>query len=387
MKILLVGGTGLLSSEVAKLSLSKGYDVTMVNRGNKSIPATITLIKSDKSNNEFIKGQLSGHFFDAIIDFLCYTPKELKESFQLYSKFTKQYFLISSCAVYDKCITGRKHIESDPKPLSIWSYSVNKWESEKTLLKLALNTDCKYTIVRPSITYGNTRIPYGISPKYGYHWTLVSRILSGKPIIRWKEGKIRYNMLRVEDFAVGLVGLIGNEKAYNEDFNICSDDTPTFNEVLMALEKTLNQKVLTIDLSSEFYAEECPSRAGEILGGRSIDELNSNEKIKKAVPDFKQTISLEEGVTKTVNAYKQQNYQKGIDWQFDADTDRIIKKWCIKNNIDKNSYNIGFVDYLGNATLRDRFVYWSEFHKEKMFVRFVTRIYKIMQKIKHKIIR
>lgn len=134
--------------------------------------------------------------------------------------------------------------------------------------------------------YGLRRIPYGISPQYGYHWTLAARILNNKPIIRWNGGINRCNMMRVEDFAVGAVGLIGNPSAYNEAFNICGDETPSFNDVLDCLSELTGKIVKTVDIDSAFYAKEVPKRAGEILGGRSIDSINSNEKIKAAVPSY-----------------------------------------------------------------------------------------------------
>ena len=140
-----------------------------------------------------------------------------------------------------------------------------------TYCNLATPAGIKYTIVRPAITYGDTRIPYGIAPKYGYHWTLVARILADKPIIMWNGGKNYRNMMRVEDFAIGLVGLIGNSRAYNESFNICGDEAPTYNDVLHAISKYLGDKsVATIDIPDELYAKELPYRAGEILAELSL---------------------------------------------------------------------------------------------------------------------
>ena len=190
-------------------------------------------------------------------------------------------------------------------------------------------------------------------------------------------------MTRVEDFAVGVVGLIGNAKAYNEAFNVCGDETPSFNDVLNALGHYLGKKPLTFDINSIDYANEVPSRAGEILGGRSIDGIVSNEKIKSVVPEFRQTIFLKEGIEKTINAYKKQNYQYGIDWKFDADTDRIIKKWSKKQGNKQNQYNTDFIDYLKTATLKDKLVYWLEKNKEKLFVkglRFMIQILKNLVK-------
>lgn len=109
-----------------------------------------------------------------------------------------------------------------------------------------------------------------------------------------------------------------------------------------------------MDVTSEFYAQELPNHAGEILGGRSIDALNSNDKIKKVVPSFRQTIFLKEGIELTYNAYVKSNYQFGIDWGFEGDTDRIIKKWCKKNGISIEKMNLHFIDYLKTATWKDK---------------------------------
>ncbi|MBR4625938.1 MAG: NAD-dependent epimerase/dehydratase family protein, partial [Alphaproteobacteria bacterium] len=378
------GGTGVLSTAVTNEALRRGYSITMINRGNHKIPENVEHIKADKNDYETIKSALNERYFDAVMDYLCYTDIETERSVNFYKEYTTQYFYISSCAVYNKQISGGEYIKEDfPKVLPVWKYSVDKWASEQKLVSLFKNLSINYTIIRPSVTYGDTRIPYGISPMYGYHWTLCARILANKPIIRWNKGINRVNMTRVEDFAVGVVGLIGNAKAYNEAFNVCGDETPSFNDVLNALGHYLGKKPLTFDINSIDYANEVPSRAGEILGGRSIDGIVSNEKIKSVVPEFRQTIFLKEGIEKTINAYKKQNYQYGIDWKFDADTDRIIKKWSKKQGNKQNQYNTDFIDYLKTATLKDKLVYWLEKNKEKLFVkglRFMIQILKNLVK-------
>ena len=83
--------------------------------------------------------------------------------------------------------------------------STCRWNGNLSSSTVVAKTDVKYTVIRPCVTYGDTRIPYGISPQYGYHWTLAARILNNKPIIRWNGGINRCNMMRVEDFAVGAV--------------------------------------------------------------------------------------------------------------------------------------------------------------------------------------
>ena len=382
MKILIIGGTGVLSSAVVNEAIKQDIHVTMINRGNNKemIPQNTNLILADKNDKTYISHRLENCYFDAIIDFLCISEDELKESFTFYASYTNQYIYISSCAVYDTS-KGGIYDEDSPKGLAIWKYSLDKLKSEVLLENLSSEFKINYTIVRPSITYGNTRIPYGVTPKYGYHWTLIERINHNKPIIRWKGGNTRCNITRVEDFSIGLVGLIGNKKAYNEAFNICGDETPSFNNVLNVLSELTGKKVLTIDIASEFYASHVHNDDGEIVGGRSIDACNSNKKIKSVVPSFKQNIFLKEGIGMTYNAYKN-NIQKGIDWDFDGECDRIILEWCKKNKLDREKYKLGYIDYLGNATYLDKIKYFKSYHKNHLYIKIVNRILKLIRLIK-----
>lgn len=383
MHVLIIGGTGVLSSAVTAEALSQGISVTMINRGHNPIPNGVELIRSDKNDTSTIERALANRSFDAVMDFLCITDDETEKSISFYSNYTNQYFYISSCAVYNtKALNGKIGNEESPKVLDIWDYSIGKWNSEKKVMSLAAKYDIHYTIIRPCVTYGDTRIPYGISPMYGYHGTLIARVLHEKPIIRWNGGINRCNMMRVEDFAVGVVGLVGNEKSYNESFNICGDEMPSFNDVLDALSKVLGKKVITVDMPSSFYADEIPWRRGELLGGRSIDTLNSNEKIKRVVPEFKQTITLEEGIKRTIDAYLNQNYQKGIDWGFDAETDRIIKKWCKLNGVNSSQYNLGFIDYLSNTSFSDKVKYLKIRCQDTIIVKCIKRVKSDLRSIK-----
>lgn len=378
MKILLVGGTGVLSSAVVTEARARGINVTTITRGNRNLPQGVNNIVCDKDNYEQIS-KLIDDKYDAIIDFLCLTAYDVEKSYLFYSQYTAQYFFISSCAVYD----SRTGIcsEDAPKMLPMWRYSVDKWAAEEKLCELAKTTSSNYTIVRPCVTYDNTRIPYGISPKYGYHWTLCARILAEKPIITWNNGVNKCNMMRVEDFAVGLVGLIGNKKAYNETFNICGDETPSFEEVLSVIELYLKKKINRVDIPSEFYAKHIPNRKGELLGGRSINTINSNAKIKSVVPDFQQTIFIKEGIFATLDAYVSQNYQHGIDWAFDAETDRTIYDWCKKQGLPTQQYKIGFVDYLHNATIHDRWCYYSVFYRDLVWMKILTRVRNVTSRL------
>jgi nucleoside-diphosphate-sugar epimerase len=359
MKLLLVGGTGVLSTAITQEALKKGIEVYMINRGNKIklIPQEVHLLKADINNKLKVVELLGTLYFDAVIDFICYTDNQLEYSFNLFKDRTNQYIFISSCAVYNSEVC-KVCDEEASKVLPIWQYSIDKNKSEELLIKITKNSKTNYTIIRPGVTYGDTRIPYGISPPYGYHWTFVERILHGKPIITWNNGENFCNITHVDDFAVGVIGLLGNQQAYNEAFNVVGDEISTWKDVLKTLSDLLNKEIMIFDIPSEYYAKELPARKGEILGGRSISGSCSNKKIKSVVKEFTSNISLREGIKRTLDYYKSHNYIYGIDYAFDAETDRIIAKYAKKKKIVIKEMNLCYIDYLSERKINNNLKYY-----------------------------
>ena len=369
MKLLIIGGTGVLSSAVVNEALKQNIEVTIVNRGKKKnvIPNGVRLIKADYRNEAIIKKELAGKHYDAVIDFICFNLKQIEYSINLLHKFADQYIFISTTCVYNTSLPGIKNEESE-KVLKTWDYSINKWDCEKYLVKEGKELGFNYTIIRPCITYDDTRIPYVIMPPYGYHWTFVARILEGKPIIRWNGGTTRWNMMRVEDFAVGVVGILGNQKAYGEAFNVSGDDSYSWNDVIHTLEKLLGKKAVIFDMSSEEYGKYLPEKRGE-LTGRSLDQIVDNSKIKSIVKGFCSQYGLEEGIKKTLDAYRTKNFQHGIDWKYDAITDYIIKNHCETKKLDVSMYNLGFCNYLNNASPINKKTYCEIYYKDALWMR------------------
>lgn len=327
-KVLIIGGTGILSAAVVDACISHGFEVTMMNRGNKmgDVNPNAKLIICDARDEEQVKQKLQGMYFDVVIDFIVFNLEQLKKSLNLFGGHTKQYVFISSAQVYNTSISKVLE-ETDPTPQPLWQYSINKDICEKYLRDYALKNHINYTIIRPGVNYDNHRIPYGIVPPYGKHWTIVERILAGKPIITWNDGNNKLNLTRVEDFAEGVVTLLGNEKAYNECYNVVGDYIYSWREVLETLGRILETTVKTIDLPLQEYARELSLDNRErLLGGRANNLVCSNKKLKSISPSYKSTIPLEVGLRMTIDGYKANGYYDGIDYKWDAEQDRIIRK-------------------------------------------------------------
>ena len=362
MNILIIGGTGILSTSVVSECVRRGYSVTMLNRGKRKafINRDVELIKCDVNDRNQVECLLKDRIFDVVIDFLCYDERQVENSVSLFGNKAKQYVFISSAQVYN---TSSNQIltEESEKPQPLWSYSVNKYIAENKVVDLCKERDIHYTIIRPGVNYDNTRIPYGIYPPMGQHWTICNRILNNKPIITWNGGQNRLNLTRSEDFARGVAGLLGNEKAYDEAFNVVGDNIYSWIDVLNALEKYLNHKVITIDIPVNFYVSNLSVDGEALLGGRSNNLICSNQKLKSVCPDFFTQFDLESGVKMTLDYYKANNYLSGYSSEYDGETDRIICKY-LQDNTKDSKINLGFAPF-GSMTLKKRA---KEFIKYKL---------------------
>ena len=371
MKVLIIGGTGILSTAVVDECVTRGYEVTMVNRGRRVefINKGAKLIKCDFKNKADVESSLKGLHFDTAIDFLIWNKEHLCYSLSVIGKLADQYIYISSAQAYN---TSHKGILTEDSELiqPLWGYSVNKVMSEELLEEYAKREGINYTIVRPGVNYGSTRIPYGMFPNLGQHWTFVERIKAGKPIITWNKGQNRLNLTRVEDFAAGMVGLIGNPKAYNEAFNVVGDNVYSWMDVLSVIGKILECDVKTIDIPVDFYANELDGDEREgLLGGRSCDLVCSNNKMKQLNPEYKTRYTLEEGIRMTLKFYQDNNYYHGMDYMWDGECDRIINKYT-------NSKKYRFTLYDGTSSVKGAKVdYYTGYYKTIFYKKLINRLY------------
>lgn len=378
MKVLIIGGTGILSTAVVNEAINRGYDVTMVNRGNNAIfiNEKAELITCDvRKDINRLASLLNNRRFDVVIDFLVWTKEQLAASLASLGKLAKQYVFISSAQVYNTSITQVLK-ENSEKIQKLWNYSIHKHEAELFLKDYCGKNGINYTIIRPGVNYGDTRIPYGMYPQMGFHWTLVERIKAGKPIVTWNKGLNKLNLTRVEDFAAGAVGLLGEEKALNEEFNVVGDFVYSWMDVLTTLGELLKIDVKTIDIPVDFYSKYYSGDQKEALvGGRACDLVCSNEKLKGVVPHFTTKYDLREGVKKTIEFYRNNNYYKGFDYRYDALQDLVIKDF---SKLHKLKYdNIGFKNY-GNDNLKgrmkNRIVYAKTYYQNSKIIQFFRRL-------------
>ncbi|MDD2954837.1 MAG: NAD-dependent epimerase/dehydratase family protein [Oscillospiraceae bacterium] len=330
MKILLIGGTGNISSSLTRLCLERGDDVWLLNRGSAREWEALGAhsILCDIRQPEEARKALAGMEFDAAVDFICYTEEQARLDVELLRGKVRHYVFISTCMVYQKPCFQTPVTEDVPLKNAFSDYAKNKIACELYLQERYREEDFPVTIVRPSHTYGEHRLVVG--PVLGWqvsHWNLADRILRGKPVIVHGNGRTLWTVTHSDDFCRGLYGLLGNYAALGHAFHITSDEALSWDEIMETYGWVLGRRPVVAHLSEDFIIREMPEKLGAIRGDMAENGVFDNSKLKRFVPGFRAEIPLREGLARSVAWYRADPARMAVSAEEDLRTDRMIEKW------------------------------------------------------------
>ncbi len=231
MKVLFIGGTGVISSACSELALALGIELYLLNRGRsvRPTPEGAHVLSADVRDRAQAEAVLAGHSFDAVVDWVAFTPEHVAADIELFRGRTGQYVFISSASAYQKPLSSLPITESTPLDNPYWEYSRNKIACEERLVGAYRAEKFPFTIVRPSHTYDRTMLP--VTGRY----TAIARMRRGKPAIVHGDGTSTWVLTHHRDFAKGFVPLLGNARAIGEAFHITSDELLTWNQIYTIL--------------------------------------------------------------------------------------------------------------------------------------------------------
>lgn len=325
MKVLFIGGTGVISQAVSRLAIERGMELVLFNRGRSRafLPEGATLIEGDIRNPEAAAEALEGMAFDAVVNWIAFTPEHAASDVALFRGRTKQYIFISSASAYEKPPSHYLITEETPLSNPFWQYSRDKIACEEVLLKAHHEEGFPVTIVRPSHTYGNTNIPVALSAP-GAPWSIVDRMRRGDKIIVHGDGTSLWTLTHNTDFAAAFVGLIGHPEAIGEAFHITSDEVLTWNQIYGEIGRAAGVEPDLIHIPSDFITGLFPDYYGTLLGDKAHSAVFDNSKIKRFVPGFEAKTSFATGIRQTIAWFERHPERQTVDEAWNRRMDQII---------------------------------------------------------------
>jgi nucleoside-diphosphate-sugar epimerase len=325
MKVLFIGGTGIISTACSQLAVQRGIDLTLVTRGqhkSHSISGAKTLAVDIHDVPAALR-TLDGTSYDVVVDWVAYTPADIERDLQLFRGRTRQFLFISSASAYQKPGTNYFITESTPLANPHWDYSRNKIACEERLMKAYREEGFPVTIVRPSLTYGDTQIPL-ITNSWEKPYTIVDRMLRKQKVVVPGDGTSLWVITHNTDFAKGLVGLLGHAQAIGHAFHITSEEVMTWDQYYQIVAAALGVEARIVHLSSDFIIACMPGQEGSLIGDKSVSVVFDNSKIRRFVPGYCATTSFAEGIRRTLAWFKADPERQQIDTAANLAWDKLI---------------------------------------------------------------
>jgi nucleoside-diphosphate-sugar epimerase len=322
MKILFIGGTGIISSGCAKrLAAEPGVKLSFFSRGksDRAVPEGVELLHGDVRDPASVRSVLGSRTFDCVVEFIAFTTDHVKADIEAFRGKTGQYVFISSASAYQTPPGSLPVTESTPLKNPHWPYSRDKIACEELLIRAYRETDFPATIVRPSHTYDCRSLPV----EGGY--TVIDRMRRGKPVIVHGDGTSLWVLTHHDDFAKGFNGLLGNPRAVGEAFHITSDELVTWNQIHEILARAAGAPApKLVHVPSDVIATYDAGWGAGLLGDKAHSMIFDNSKVKRFVPTFAATVPYEVGAREVLAWYDADASRCTVSAEFDALTDRII---------------------------------------------------------------
>lgn len=324
-KVLMIGGTGTISFPITKkLAANPDIELYVLNRGNKSqyLPMQVTSLLGDINDMEHTKDLIKDMMFDCVINFIIMTPKQAKANIELFQNKTKQFIFISTVCVLNHetaCLMDETCARGNQYSL----YGQEKAACEELFLQAKAEKGFPVTIVRPTQTYSEARIPLSVKGKSC--WPVVKRMMEGKEVIVHGDGQSVWASTHANDFVKGFIKLVGNDTTIGEIYQIMNEQPHTWDMVYQTLASLLKVEYKPVYISTEILRlSKTYDFEGSIQGDKRWSNIFDTTKIKGISPAFTCDIDLTKGLAMYLSYMEEHPEAKVEEPEFDQWCDKTI---------------------------------------------------------------
>lgn len=323
MRVLFIGGTGLISTSIARQLLERGHDVTLYNRGRtpNRVPEGAKIITGDRSDRSTFEKTFENEQYDVVFDMVAFHPDDTSSAIRAFQGRVGQFVHCSTVCVYSGPVTQIPTPETEPYH-SIGQYGLNKIKCEQLLRDAYSRVNFPVTIMRPSHSFGEGG---DVIRGFGRANTFIDRLRKNKPIVIQGDGNGVWAAMHVDDVARGFIGVMGQDRCLGEAYNIASDEYFTWNDYHNQVAEVVGVTLNPIYIPTDVLYDVAPDLAGSTHEILAWPSLFDNSKIKKDTDYSGQTISFREAVKRTVSWLDSVNRVENSD--NDTYEDELVKAW------------------------------------------------------------
>ncbi|WP_181685077.1 NAD-dependent epimerase/dehydratase family protein [Halorhabdus salina] len=324
MDVLIIGGTGVISTGITRQLVESGHDVTIFNRGetNVEIPDGVKRIHGDRFDYDAFENAVSGVDVDAVIDMMCFSPEDAESDIRAFGEEVEQLIFTSTIDVYARPPERNPVTEDAARNPAVSEYGAQKAAAEDRFREAESDGAFDVTIIRPWSTYGEGG---PVLHTFGIETDYIERIRQGKPIVVHGDGTSLWGPCHRDDVARAFVNAVGNEAAYGETYHVTSEEVISWNQYHRRVASALDApEPDLVHIPTDILRDVAPDRTEMLRDHFQFSTVFDNSKAKRDL-GFEYTIDFETGVERTVAWLEvHDEIESGEDNAFE---DALIDDW------------------------------------------------------------
>ncbi len=306
MRVLIIGGTGLISVGIIKHLLARGADITMFNRGKRenTLPATVRQLTGDRNEFDVFEPRFAAEQFDAVIDMICFSPAQALSAVRAFSGRCTQFIFCSTVCTYGIKVPTYAVVDEHFPQEPISSYGKDKLACEKIFLDAHRSGSFATTLIRPSHTYGPGHPLIDQLETNPVSW---DRIAKGLPVLIADGGLGLWNSTHRDDCGKLFAHAAGNPATFGKSYNATTHRVFTWRDYFREVGEVIGTPARLVSMPSDWIVAHDPKRFQLLAEITRFHGAYTSQLAGTEVPQFACDIDFKTGARQTLDSAKARN--------------------------------------------------------------------------------
>lgn len=319
LKVIILGGTGIISTGITEALLQLGHEVIHFNRGMKGIHTEVETVIGDRYQLTDLQ-KVAARNSDVVIDMLSFHPEHAKQAVTAFKGKTEHFIFCSTCCVY-RTVDAVKPLTEESSTESHMEYGVNKYAAEEVMRQAEREGAFALTVFRPSHVYGGD---FFINQLDFDGFSLLRRIVNDAPVLLGDSGTTTWQACHRLDAGRAFAYAAGRTACYGQTYNLSYQEILTWRNFYEWAAEAIGRTAKLYTLPADVILSAGSERFGFYRDVSRFHAAMNVDRLYHDIPEFAQTISFAEGVRLAWDVAVQN--ELGIGWQEDTLLEQLLEK-------------------------------------------------------------
>lgn len=323
MRVLMIGGSGLISTGIVKHLLARGAEVTLFNRGLRAneFPPEVQVMHGDRSHFADFERLFEDKPFDVVIDMVCFNRQQAESDVRAFGGRCEHFIFCSTVCTYGVNVPPGILVDESFPQEPISEYGRNKVAAELVFRRADDAGHLNVTIIRPSHTYGPGS---PLIDNLEFNAVAWDRIARGLPVLCAGDGLGLWVSTHRDDCGKLFAYAAQNSRTFGHAYNATRDEHLTWSEYYRQISRVIGKPARVIFMPARWIVAHDRERFGLLAEITAFHGAYNSQKARRDVPEFDCRIDLPTGAAQVFEDLRRRNAWRSA--APDAVYDRMIER-------------------------------------------------------------